>query len=154
MLKLIILLVVLVSSQFSCQIKANEISLIEKGKNDIAANYIHMTSKKTLDNGNLSIIYNFGIKNKCRVEFNNKEDVLSSECDFDVNHTSAKLLEQQIQKIKEDMSISGYCSIKLKDLTESEEVKNNCKYSEYLLLSNCLDKKDCLDFEDWSLTNH
>lgn len=155
MLKMLIIFFFVISSQVSCHVRAENISLVEKGKEEISDLYLRLKEKKILSNGNISILYRFGKNHSCRVEFNKKEEIVNSECNIDSFEKSEERLRKTYERIKEDMTVSSYCAIKIKENRSPEPVLNRCHYAEYILISNCSEKNNCLDYREWYINkNH
>jgi len=155
MIKLLLIFIFGILSQVSCQVQADNVPLIQKGKDEISDLYLKHVEEKKLKNGNTSILYKFGKYHSCRVEFDKKNNIVDSECNIDNEKRSDDRLTKIFERIKEDMTISGYCAVKLKNKNAPETVKNRCLYAEYILLSNCSDNNSCLDYREWYIKeNH
>jgi hypothetical protein len=155
MLKILIISFFIISSQVSCQVRAENMQMIQKGIDNLSVEYLTFKEKNTLSNGNVSLLYSFGKDHSCRVEFNKAEEIVDSECNIDTVEKSEERLRKLYERIKEDMSIVGYCSIKIKDKKLSEPVLNRCLYAEYILISSCSEKNNCLDYKEWYINkNH
>lgn len=154
MLKLLIIFSYIILSNVSCSVRAEEFSLVEKGKSEISELYLKHTHKNILTNGNTSILYKFGKNHSCRVEFNKKNEIITSECNLDSEKRSEERLKKIYERIKEEQVEDGYCSIKLQNKSISEAARNRCLYSEYILISRCSDKNNCLDYREWYINNN
>lgn len=155
MFKLLVIFSYILLSNVSCSVRAEEISLVDKGKSEISDIYLKHSDKKILSNGNTSILYKFGKRHSCRVEFNKKNEIINSECNLDSEKKAENRLKKIYERIKEDQIEDGYCSIKLKNQSTTETARNRCLYSEYILISRCSEKNDCMEYREWYINkNH